>query len=85
MELKTILSEKKKTSAWLANQVGLSKVAVSNILTGKSDPSVDTLVKIAKVLNVSVDELLGLNKADSAETTLICPKCGTKLIITTEK
>lgn len=78
MELKTILSEKKKTSAWLANQVGLSKVAVSNIITGKSDPSVDTLVKIAKVLNVSVDELLGLNKADSAETILICPKCGAK-------
>ena len=51
------MSKRNVTSAWLAEQVGISKVAVSNIVTGKSYPSLDTLKKIADVLNVSIIKL----------------------------
>ena len=62
------MSEKNVTSAWLAEQVGISKVAVSNIVTGKSSPSLDNILKIADVLNVSIVELIGEKKEDTKKT-----------------
>lgn len=72
------MSERNVTSAWLANKVGISKVAVSNIVTGKSSPSLDNIIKIADVLNVSIAELIGEEKNDN---TITCPHCGKKIKI----
>ena len=72
------MNERNITSAWLAKQVGISKVAVSNIVTGKSSPSLDNIIKIASVLNVSITELIGEEKEDNAIT---CPHCGKKIKI----
>ena len=47
LRIKEIMNERNVTSAWLAEQVGISKVAVSNIVTGKSSPSLDNVIKIA--------------------------------------
>lgn len=76
LRIKEIMSERSVTSAWLAEKVGISKVAVSNIITGKSSPSLDNILKIADALNVSITELLGEKKADNAIT---CPHCGGKI------
>lgn len=59
LRIKEIMSERGVTSAWLAEKVGISKVAVSNIITGKSYPSLDTIKKIADALNVSIIKLIG--------------------------
>jgi Predicted transcriptional regulators len=53
------MSERGINSAKLAEKVGMSKVAVSNIVTGKSSPSIDNLKKIAQVLGVSIAKLVG--------------------------
>ena len=71
------MSERNVTSAWLAEQVGISKVAVSNIVTGKSSPSLDNLIKIAGALNVSITELIGEDKEDA--NIITCPHCGGKI------
>lgn len=76
--IKDIMNERGVTSAWLAENVGISKVAVSNIITGKSSPSLDNLLKIAEVLNVSITELIGEEKKDN---TVQCPHCGKKIKI----
>lgn len=81
--IKELMDEQKVTSVWLAEKVGISKVAVSNIITGKNSPSVDNLLKIAEALNVSVTCLLGLEGKQESETngmknTIICPKCGAR-------
>lgn len=76
LPIKEIMSERGVTSAWLAEQVGISKVAVSNIVTGKSSPSLDNLIKIASVLNVPITELIGEEKE---ENTITCPHCGGKI------
>lgn len=76
LKIKKIMSERGVTSAWLAEKVGISKVAVSNIVTGKSSPSLDNVIKIADVLNVSITELIGEEKADNIIT---CPHCGGKI------
>ena len=78
LRLKEIMNERNVTSAWLAEQVGISKVAVSNIVTGKSSPSLDNLIKIAGVLNISITELIGEEKEES---TITCPHCGKKIKI----
>lgn len=73
LKIKEIMGERSVTSAWLAEKVGISKVAVSNIVTGKSSPSLDNLIKIADVLKVSITELIGEEKEDN---TITCPHCG---------
>lgn len=78
LRIKEFMSERNVTSAWLANKVGISKVAVSNIVTGKSSPSLDNIIKIADVLNVSIAELIGEEKNDNSIT---CPHCGKKIKI----
>lgn len=74
--IKEIMNERNVTSAWLADKVGISKVAVSNIITGKSSPSLDNILKIADALNVSITELIGEKKEENA---IICPHCGGKI------
>ena len=59
LRIKEFMSERNVTSAWLAEKIGISKVAVSNIVTGKSYPSLDTIKKIADALNVSIIKLIG--------------------------
>ena len=78
LKIKETMNERGVTSAWLAEQVGISKVAVSNIITGKSSPSLDNILKIADALNVSITELIGEEKADN---TITCPHCGKKIKI----
>jgi len=46
------------TQGVLAKEIGLSTVFISQIENGVRKPSLETLVKIAGVLNVSVDLLL---------------------------
>lgn len=79
LRIKEIMSERNVTSAWLAEKVGISKVAVSNIVTGKSSPSLDNLLKIADALNVSIITLIGEDKEEEEENAIVCPHCGNKI------
>lgn len=58
LRIKEIMNERGVTSAWLSEQVGISKVAVSNIITGKSSPSLDSILKIAEALKVDILSLI---------------------------
>ena len=84
--IKKVMDERKVTSVWLSEEVGVSKVAISNILTGKNSPSVDNLLKIAEALNVSVTYLLGLEENDGVSSQpikngFVCPKCGARFVL----
>jgi DNA-binding Xre family transcriptional regulator len=56
--IKVVLVEKKKTSKWLAAELGKNTATVSNWCTNKSQPDLQTLVEIAKKLNCDVKDLL---------------------------
>lgn len=56
--IKVVLADKKKTNKWLAEQLGCSTTTVSKWCTNNSQPPMETFVKIAKVLEVGVNELL---------------------------
>ena len=47
------------TQAELAARIGVHQTAVSGYETGEKMPRTDTVVRLAAVLNVSIDELLG--------------------------
>ena len=56
--LKAVLAEQGKTSKWLAEQVGKSSCTVSKWCGNSVQPDLNTLDKIAKLLNVDVKDLL---------------------------
>ena len=55
--LKLLLVEKKKTSKWLSEQLGITPSTVSKWCTNTSQPDMETLARISKLLNVSVEDL----------------------------
>ncbi len=56
--LKAVLAEKQVTNKWLAEKMNLSTTTVSRWCTNKTQPSLETLVEIARILKISVRELL---------------------------
>lgn len=55
--LKLLLVEKKKTSKWLSEQLGITPSTVSKWCTNTSQPDIETLVRISRLLDVSLEEL----------------------------
>ena len=60
--LKVVLVEQKKTGKWLAEQLGVSTTTTSRWCSNASQPDLQALNKIAKVLNVNVKDLLTDNE-----------------------
>jgi transcriptional regulator with XRE-family HTH domain len=56
--LKIILVEQNKTGKWLAETLAKNEATVSRWCTNESQPSLETLVKIANALEVDVKDLL---------------------------
>ena len=56
--LKVVLVEKEKSGKWLTDQLGKSTCTVSKWCSNTTQPDLQTLDKIAKMLDVNVKELL---------------------------
>ena len=63
--LKVVLVEKKKTSKWLSEQLGIAPSTVSKWCTNTTQPDIETLIKISKLLGVEMDELLNKRFVES--------------------
>ena len=55
--LKVVLEEKKKTNKWLAEELSKDPATVSKWCTNTLQPNVETLVDIAKLLDVEIQDL----------------------------
>lgn len=56
--IKLVLVEKKRTSKWLSEQLGVTPSTVSKWCTNSSQPDLGNLLKIAELLEVDIKELL---------------------------
>ena len=56
--LKVVLVEQKKTSKWLAETLGKDPATISKWCTNTSQPSIETFLEIARLLNVDIKGLL---------------------------
>lgn len=60
--LKAVLAEQSKTNKWLAEKLSKNETTISRWCTNETQPSMDTFVDIAKLLNVDVKELINSTK-----------------------
>lgn len=60
--LKVVLAEKKKKNVWLADRIGKNQTTISQWCTNQRQPSLETLIKIACVLEVDARELINPTK-----------------------
>ena len=56
--LKVILVDKKKTSKWLADELGVNPSTVSKWCTNSSQPDLTTVLKIADLLKIDLKKLI---------------------------
>ena len=59
------MAEKQKTNKWLASELNINPSTVSKWCTNSSQPDIALLVKIAKLLEVELEELLDKNFVES--------------------
>ena len=62
--IKVVLAEKNKTNKWLAEQLGKDPATVSKWVTNVSQPSLELLLQMAKILNVEIQDLIRINALD---------------------
>ena len=60
--IKVVLVEKKKTNKWLAEQLSKAPATVSKWCTNTSQPDLNTLIKIARLLEIDIRELINSSK-----------------------
>lgn len=59
--LKALRKEKKLTQVKLGEMLNYGYTAIANYESGRNQPSISDLKKIASIFNVSMDYLLGVN------------------------
>jgi len=62
--IKAVLADRKKTSKWLTEQLHKDPVTVSKWCTNASQPSLETLSKICKILNADLREIVCVEFTD---------------------
>lgn len=60
--IKVVLVELNRTGKWLAQMVGKNDTTVSRWCSNAAQPSLETLIKIAEVLNVDARDLINPTK-----------------------
>ena len=56
--IKVMLAEKKRTNKWLAEQLGKDPATISKWVTNVSQPSLENLIEISRLLEVDIKELI---------------------------
>lgn len=62
LKLATLRKNNEWTQLEVANRIGITKAAYSNIETGKRNPSYVVTVKLQNLFNESIDKLLDTTK-----------------------
>lgn len=56
--IKVVLAERDLNNKWLSDKLGKDPATVSKWVTNTTQPSLEALIAIANVLNISVQELI---------------------------
>ncbi|HEY9049331.1 MAG TPA: helix-turn-helix transcriptional regulator [Ohtaekwangia sp.] len=56
--IKVVLVEKKRTNKWLAEEIGMTTTTISRWCRNEVQPPLETLVEVARLLDVDIRELL---------------------------
>lgn len=81
MNLKELREERGFSQKELATKLGVSPTNIYNYEVGRTEPSIDMLILLAKTLEVSVDYLIG----NSEDFTSTLPTPGAQTLLEEEK
>ena len=56
--LRVIIAEKNLTNKWLSEQLGVGQATISKWVQNNAQPNLEMLIKISKLLNVDINELI---------------------------
>ena len=56
--IRVVLAEQNKTNRWLAEQMDKSEITISRWVQNKSQPSLEQLLQVAKLLSISPKDLI---------------------------
>ena len=56
--IRVVLAEQNKTNRWLAEQMGKSEITISRWVQNKYQPSLEQLLRVAKLLSISPKDLI---------------------------
>ena len=80
LRIKDVLKEQGMTNIALADKVGITRPNMSNIVNGKTNPSLETLERIALALQVPITDLF----EQPQQNIINCPHCGGKIKVEKE-
>ncbi len=60
--LREAIEDSRLTQTEIARQLGISQSTVSKYMRQNKFPSIDTFANLCKILDVSADDILGLNE-----------------------
>ncbi len=63
-KIKVVLAERDLNNKWLSEKLGKDPATISKWVTNKTQPSLETLISIANVLKVSVQDLIRQNSTE---------------------
>jgi len=63
--LKEILEKRGLKQKWLAEQVGIDKRTMSNIISNRYNTSLEVALKIAEILEIKIDDIFKLDKQEN--------------------
>ena len=60
--IKVVLAEKDRNNKWLAGQLGKDPATISKWVTNTTQPNLEILIRIAKVLGVDLNQLVRMDE-----------------------
>jgi len=63
--LKEILEKRGLKQKWLAEQIGIDKRTMSNIISNRYNTSLEVALKISEILEIKIDDIFKLDKQEN--------------------
>ena len=63
--LKEILEKRGLKQKWLAEQIGIDKRTMSNIISNRYNTSLEVALKISDILEIKIDDIFKLDKQEN--------------------
>ena len=81
LRIKDVMLEKNVPLVKLSELVGIEKGNLSAIVNDKRNPTLKTLLTIAKALNVNITELFEKPEVPETQPSIsVCPHCGKPIV-----
>ena len=71
--LKRFRKQKNLTQTELGKMLNYGSTAIANYESGRNEPSLDVLIKLSEILDVSTDDLLGVTPKDKIKSPVLIP------------